>query len=132
MFSFGVIYLKEKNQVESTQVCKECPYGAQCIDTKLSSKPGFWGTIKNKGVLFFPCKSGHCMTCDTNCCSDSFDLCSSHRHGPICTECMPNYTEALFSTNCVPDEQCTNYWFWPTILLLAVFYSIFLMFHLDV
>ncbi len=136
MFSYGYTHLKtdvsgDVLQASHTELCKTCPYGGMCSGTKLAAKPGFWGGIKNNELFFFPCVSSHCEVCETNCSDVSFNVCAPHRQGPICTVCTDNYTEALFSTNCVPDELCVDSWFWPVALIAAILYSVVLLIQDD-
>ena len=116
----------------NTDTCKKCPYGGECLETGVSSKPQFWGAILDGNILFYSCMPTHCSVCQTNCSGDNFDLCSSNRQGPICTECVTSYTEALFTSSCVPDDQCTDSWFWPVIIMVGVVYSVFLLFQEDI
>ncbi len=136
MFSNGYTHLKRDIsgyvvQESHSDLCKICPYGGSCSEYRLSAKPGFWGGVNNNELFFFPCKSSHCDVCNTDCSEGSFDMCAPHREGPICTACRENYTEALFSSTCISDDHCTDSWFWSVCLILAVVYSMFLLFQGD-
>jgi len=123
-FSHGKVKLSVQGHHERKPLCTSCPYGGKCSEIELVAKQGLWGSIYNETLHFFPCIPGHCETCKINCSHYSFNLCTTNRQGPICTECATNYTEALFSTNCIHDEDCIDDWFW-SVVIMSAFYILF-------
>ncbi len=132
-FTHANIHLRERDNetildIHQETICQKCPYGGECSQTMVSSKPGFWGSIFDTKVEFYPCIA-QCSSCGTNCSDEIFTICAPHRQGPICTECAANYTEAMFSSSCVPDRKCTDTWFVPIIITVGIAYSMFLLFQ---
>ena len=84
-----------------------CPVpGGNCIN-QLRALPGYYGFFKNEmseEVKFVNCPTSLCCTDESNCLS--YDSCNSNRKGVLCSECDTNYTEALFSKNCIKDSKC--------------------------
>ena len=60
------------------------------------------------------------------------DSCASRREGRLCGRCRPGYSEAWFSTLCVPNENCGPLWLYALTTTLGVMYALFLMFQADV
>ncbi len=111
-------------------VCVACPYGGHYSENIVVAKPNFWGVRNNSMMLFYPCYISHCVSCLVNDCQrPDYDVCSDHREGPICTQCKDGYTEALFSDTCVPNDQCTDHWVWPVIIVASMLYALALIFH---
>ncbi len=110
-------------------VCKECPYGAVC-DTTIKALPNFWGYSYLENVRFSLCPKGYCCSSPNQC--QTYNICQLNRRGPLCSQCRENYTEALFSSQCVPDHLCGPYWLWPFALGLGLLYMLFLLFQKDI
>ena len=71
-----------------------------------------WLPLPTSGVTstrmpsgFQHCPNDYCCT-SRNC--ETYDGCANHRHGRLCGLCRPGYSEALFSSVCVPDDTCHN------------------------
>ena len=47
----------------------------------------------------------------------------------MCSKCEPGYSEALFSTKCLLDKHCNQFWFIPLTGLLIFLYAMFLLFQ---
>ena len=60
------------------------------------------------------------------------DSCASRREGRLCGRCRPGYSEAWFSTLCVPNVDCGPLWLYALTTTLGVMYALFLMFQADV
>ena len=87
----------------SNATCFSCPYGALC-DIKVQAKGNFWGIIFEDEVYMYICPDGYCcqeLVCET------FHGCASHRQGTLCGRCSKGYSEALFSTRCIQNEECS-------------------------
>ena len=106
----------------SNSTCLECPYGALC-DVDIKAKANFWGNQHGDEIYMYLCPEGYCcqdLTCYT------FDVCASKRSGTLCGECLEGYSEALFSAECILDEECTYAsLFWLVIILYGLLYVIF-------
>ena len=108
--------------------CHECPYGAKC-DHGIASVPNFWGYKKGSLAYFQHCPDDYC--CSTRQCY-SIDGCAHNRVGRLCGQCDEGYTEALFSSRCVPNDRCGNIYIWPSIGLMGLIYTFFLIFQGDI
>ncbi len=115
------------NYVHHDIECLECPYGGKC-QLGITAVPNFWGYIKGSTVMFQHCPKGYCCG-DTNC--QHFSTCATHRSGRLCGTCESGYSEALFSSQCVPDDQCNPTWLWPVALGSGFLYALFLLFQKD-
>lgn len=108
--------------------CLDCPYGGQC-DKSIRSLPNFWGYKYRNGIQFQQCPKGYC--CSHRHCQ-SYDICADDRHSTLCSVCREGYSEALFSSTCVPNQECGPLWLWPFALGLGFLYMLFLLFQKDV
>ena len=102
-------------------VCKTCPYGGKCLQG-ISAVPNFWGYATPDGVRFQRCKQGYC--CATSDCK-GYNLCKAHRTGTLCGECEEGFSEAMFTTDCVPNDRCDPMVGWPVMASSALMYFIF-------
>ncbi|ELU14529.1 hypothetical protein CAPTEDRAFT_199481 [Capitella teleta] len=117
--------------------CDDCPFGGHCVQG-ITSVANFWGfpmnVINPNGkptgsvMKFQHCPKGYC--CSTPECP-AVDTCVNNRHGPLCGRCKDGFSEALFSPACIPNEKCGPVWLWPFGFGLGLFYSLFLMFQVD-
>ena len=118
-----------EDYVTKKEICTPCPYGAICKNGIVIAKPNFWGT-RNKGfLLFYPCFSDHCEQSNSN--FTNYDICLFNRVGPICTKCMENFTEALFSSSCIKNENCHDWWILTISVGSALAYVMFLLYQKD-
>jgi len=60
------------------------------------------------------------------------DSCALRREGRLCGRCQAGYSEAWFSTLCVPNDDCGPLWLYALTTTLGVMYALFLMFQADV
>ncbi len=112
----GVFDFDQQNitAVKTKVSCFPCPVGATCEDN-IKALPDFWGH-RNEGnfVTMIRCPDGYCCHCDETCAA--INSCNSRRTGILCGTCEKNFTEALFSSKCVPYDHCnfglvlTLYW----------------------
>ncbi len=106
--------------------CTTCPYGAKC-NKDIKSKANFWGDVHNGKVTMFPCAEGYC--CQQEVCP-SFNTCADNREGPLCGRCKQNFSESLFSSECIANTECTYAtWFWVVIALYGLLYVLFFVFE---
>ena len=108
--------------------CLECPYGARCQEG-ITAVPNFWGYVRGNTIAFQHCPKGYCCS-STHC--PKYNMCAHNRAGRICGECIEGYSEALFSAECVPDENCDATWLWPFTVASGLLYTLFLLFQKDV
>ena len=109
--------------------CKECPYGALC-DTTIRALPNFWGYSYLDNIRFSLCPKGYCCSSMKHC--ESYNVCQLNRKGRLCSQCKDNYTEALFSSQCVPNHLCGPIWLWPFSIAMGILYMLFLLFQKDI
>ena len=113
----------------SNITCQDCPYGGDC-ENGLRAVANFWGYRHQNSVAFQHCPQDYC--CSTTMCS-AINECEQYRHGRLCGQCISGYSEALFSSKCVPDSTCThNNWLVPFTLIMGLIYASFLVFQRDV
>jgi hypothetical protein len=110
--------------------CLQCPYGGRCGQGEgIAAVANFWGYQTGNQIRFQHCPKGYCCTLPK--CS-SYNTCAAHRDGRLCSRCRQGYSEAFFSSKCLPDSDCNP-------LLLAAYgafsgivYSLFLLFQKDI
>lgn len=108
--------------------CRPCPYGGRCLQ-QIAAVPNFWGYKTKYGIRFQNCPKGYCCT-SMDC--RGYNRCAPHRTGPLCGRCEEGFSEALFSSDCVPDDLCDSTWLWPVLLGSGVLYFLFLLFQKDI
>ncbi len=108
--------------------CMPCPYGGKC-QQGITAVANFWGYTYNNEVYFQHCPKGYCCTW-TDC--KTYDECGKHRTGRLCGECEEGFSEALFSSACVPDDNCDATWLFPMALGSGLLYMLFLLFQKDI
>ena len=97
--------------------CLPCPFGANC-SRNIVAEPNFWGFNESSNpptLKFTICPLGYCSPQKTD--FPEYNGCQGNRSGELCGHCNGPYTESLYSTNCRPLHECTDYWFWPVALL---------------
>jgi len=110
--------------------CADCPHGGNCVHG-ITPVHDFWGyVVSNLSVIRFQhCPKGYCRSTGDNL---KIDSCAERREGRLCGRCQPGYSEAWFSTLCVPNEVCGPVWLYALTTTLGVLYALFLMFQADV
>ena len=111
--------------------CEECPYGAVC-DTGILNLGTFWGSLDDDNyVSMYICPEDYCEENADRLIA--FDYCSSEREGTLCGRCSEGYSESMFGTECIANEECgmEN---WHITLIIAsygILYLLFFMFEAD-
>ena len=87
--------------------CLPCPLGAKC-EGPIQALPDYWGYVaqKNKSVSMIRCPDSYCCQGNETC--KGIDSCNTGRTGTLCARCERNLTEALFTTKCLPNEDCRS------------------------
>ncbi len=118
--------VKRKHLFQYTDVtCNICPYGGSC-NGGIQAKANYWGVYVDNTVEFYYCPPGYC--CSTAVCA-TYNTCGNHRQGTLCSQCESGYSEALFSTACVPDVECSHFWFWSLYFTTVFTSALFLLFQ---
>ena len=61
-----------------------------------------------------------------------YHTCNTGRHGRLCGECMPGYSETLFTPACRKSEKCADYWFWPLAAIFVMGFTLYLIIQPDI
>jgi hypothetical protein len=131
--------------------CMDCPHGGQC-DQGIVPVANFWGYVidangnfvneqpaddsdaesaRNRSmsmVRFQHCPKGYCRSTGPQL---GVGSCADRREGPLCGRCGAGFSEAWFSTICVPNESCGPPWLYPFTVILGLLYSAFLVYQAD-
>ena len=116
-----------ENQVK----CLPCPNGANCTSS-LAARPNFWGFPIGDQVYFTFCPEGYCCPAVNQKCryrNDSYLHCGcqGNRTGILCGRCNKDFSEALFSTNCHPVQDCTHRWYLVLIFICTMLFALYLI-----
>ena len=116
-----------KNHVK----CLSCPTGGNC-STSLSARHNFWGYPMSDKVYFKFCPQGYCcpavnQSCPYHNSSYLHSGCQGNRTGILCGRCKQNFSETLFSTNCLPVNECTHWWYLIIIFICTTSFALFLI-----
>ena len=113
--------------------CYRCPVGGNC-SSSLAAQPNFWGYPVNKdSVSFQLCPEGYCCLpsvdnkCSYNNNSYLHSGCQGNRTGILCGRCKQNFVEGLFTTECVPVEDCTHHWYLVVFLAFTISFAFYLV-----
>ena len=118
------------HDVEVTDLeCHECPYGGHCGGTTVGSKANYWGMTRDNLMSFYRCPNSYCCAESSGC--ERHDTCAANRDGTLCGRCAQGFSEAMFSTNCIPNNDCRDFWIFPFTFSLTVVYALFLLFQND-
>ena len=112
--------------------CMKCPYGAKCA-SGIWNNAGFWGSPQEalSSVNMYPCPQDYCV--QNTASPVAYDYCADGRTGTLCGRCKDGYSESIFGTDCIPDEDC-GWKNWTVALMIAVYgvlYVLFFMFEED-
>ena len=113
--------------------CYRCPVGGNC-SSSLAAQPNFWGYPVNKdSVSYQLCPEGYCClpSVDNKCSYDNTSYlhsgCQDNRTGILCGQCKQNFTEGLFTTECVRAKDCTHSLYSVVFLTLTFFFALYLV-----
>ena len=113
--------------------CSRCPVGGNC-SSSLAAQPNFWGYPVNKDTVSFQlCPKGYCClpSVDNNCSYNNNSYrrsgCQGNRTGILCGQCKQNFIEGLFTTECVPVEDCTHHWYLVVFLAFTISFAFYLV-----
>ena len=114
--------------------CYRCPVGGNC-SSSLAAQPNFWGyPDKDKDTVSFQlCPEGYCClpSVDNKCSYDDNNYrnsgCQDNRKGILCGQCKQNFIEGLFTTECVPVEDCTHHWYLVVFLAFTISFAFYLV-----
>ena len=130
-----LFYFILRYNISDSLQCLPCPYGARCTKA-LEALPNFWGyKIQNKPptIQFSRCPIGYCCQPKRGrhgCVP--YDTCSFGRHGRLCGECRPGFTETLFTPSCRKSEKCKDYWFWPMAVVFVLGFTFYVIIEPDI
>ena len=124
------VYLHQQMAtIEGAVNCSRCPYGAMC-QSGVWNVDGFWGEISRQTELeMYLCPQDYCSSNISE--PVAYDACADNRMGVLCGRCTEGYSESLYGTSCVPNEDC-GLQNWGAILLIifyGIFYVLFFMFE---
>nr|XP_058965609.1 uncharacterized protein LOC131792248 [Pocillopora verrucosa] len=113
--------------------CYRCPVGGNC-SSSLAAQPNFWGYPVNKdSVSYQLCPEGYCClpSVDNKCSYDNNSYlhsgCQGNRTGILCGQCKQNFSEGLFTTECVRAKDCTHSWYLVVFLALTFLFALYLV-----
>ena len=113
--------------------CFPCPVGGNC-SSSLAAQPNFWGyPVNNDTVIFKLCPEGYCClpSVDNKCFYDNNSYlhsgCQGNRTSILCGQCKQNFTEGLFTTECVRAKDCTRSWYLVVFLALTFLFAFYLV-----
>lgn len=113
--------------------CLPCPVGGNCFSS-LAAQPNFWGFPGiNDTVTFQLCPEGYCClpSVDNKCFYDNNSYllsgCQGNRTGILCGQCKRNFTEGLFTTECVRAKDCTHRWYLAVFFALTSSFALYLI-----
>ena len=115
--------------LEDRVKCYACPNGGNC-SSSLSARPNFWGYPIGDKVHFKLCPEGYCCPIFNQKCpyhNSSYLLsgCQGNRTGILCGQCKKDFSEGLFTTQCLPVRDCNQRW---TFVILIIFTTLFALY----
>ena len=117
----------EWQEIYTNITCEECPYGGHCAGD-VGARLNYWGYIDDGKVSFLECPEEYC--CPEEKCTD-YNACNDHRTGILCGECESGYSQALFSSDCVPDDTCNDSWVWLLFVAYGVGYVLIFLLEFE-
>ena len=125
-------FLHQQDGIENSVICAQCPYGAECEQGILNTE-GFWGIKQRVAGLvhMYQCPEEYCEQQDGE--RVYYDGCAENRAGTLCGRCADGYSESLFGTACIPNEDCgmQNWWVAVFLATYGILYALFFMFEGD-
>ena len=105
--------------------CSSCPIGANCTKT-ITALPNYLGyNGQFNMVAMIRCPDDYCCQGDETC--KGIDSCNTYRTGPLCGKCRANWTESLFSPECLLIEICPAAGILVLYVACAIIYGLGLM-----
>ena len=128
----SLVSISNPNFLSNDLICMACPYGGDCSDGSLRSRPSFWGYEQGSGIVFQQCPTGYCCSGSTDSLCERYNTCSGNREGTLCGTCRHGYSLSLLSNNCVPDTSCGQSWFWVVTVIAMTTYMLWYTFKDDI
>ena len=107
--------------------CYKCPPGGICQRGILKPVDNYWGIMENKtgNVSFIELLPGY--GCARQQCQ-RYNSCANKRQGTLCSKCMEGYSESMFSSECIRNEDCNKKLFWTVTATMIIFYLLFFIY----
>lgn len=122
----------ERNLKQPISKCLSCPFGGQC-NGHIKSKGGYWGypLKQNKSIIqFISCPPKYCCPTSRECLT--YDTCTQHRRGILCSECENGYSSSVTSNFlCISNKECYNNSVPFVIYVVVVAVFLFVMLYLK-
>ena len=117
--------------IKSNVQCLPCPTGGNCTSS-LSARQNFWGYPMGDNVYFKLCPQGYCCPTGNQSCAYHNKTylhsgCQGNRTGILCGKCQKDFSETLFTTNCLPIKDCTHLWYFIIIFMCTSAFALFLI-----
>ena len=123
----GTLISNKSNNIQ----CHQCPQGGDCDSGLVKARPNFWGYKTEMKVRFVQCPSGYCCDSPKGCAT--YNGCQGNRYGTLCGHCLQGMSEGLFSTQCIPNTECsTTYFFILGMIALLVLYLVFFLYNAEI
>ena len=111
--------------------CLPCPAGGNCTSS-LSARQNFWGYPLGDKVHFTLCPQSYCCPAANQSCAYNnrtylHSGCQGNRTGILCGNCKKDFSETLFTTNCLPSKDCTHLWYFIIIFICTSLFAAFLI-----
>ena len=108
--------------------CFQCPVGAVC-NGSIIALPNYWGFANQREfVTMIRCPDGYCCQDKATC--KTFNSCNLRRTGTLCDMCAENFTESLFSPDCIASDKCnTNFILLLYFFCTAIYALVLVIFH---
>lgn len=111
--------------------CLPCPAGGNCTSS-LSARQNFWGYPIGDKVHFTLCPQSYCCPAANQSCAYNnrtylHSGCQGNRTGILCGHCKKDFSETLFTTNCLPSKDCTHLWYFIIIFICTSLFAAFLI-----
>ena len=117
--------------LEDRVKCYVCPNGGNC-SSSLAARPNFWGYPIGDKVHFKLCPEGYCCPTVNQKCpyhnSSYLDSgCQGNRTGILCGQCRKDFSEGLFTTQCLPVRDCNHRWLFVILIFFTTLFALYLI-----
>ena len=114
-----------KNNVNMSERCFECPYGALCTGNIVIPRPNYWGYWHKGKLVFQQCPADYCCSGSKESICYIHNYCPGNRMSTLCGACKKGFTVSILTGKCIPDSQCGGeQWFWILVIFAAVAYAL--------